>query len=171
MKIRMEQESDYGIIYELVKTAFETAEVSRGNEQDNMLEHRNNGRSVPELCLVAEENGEIIGQIMFSKLTVCGEDSITNALLLAPVSVRVESRGMGVGSTLVKYGLDRARHMGYAAVFLRGNPLFYKRFGFIPLYHYGLDCNSEVAEEAKDYIMAMELVPGALGKPHGTAHR
>ncbi len=67
MIIRRETPEEYGQIYDLVKIAFQTAKVSDGKEQDFVNQLRASGSYVPELALVAEENGKLIGHIMLSK--------------------------------------------------------------------------------------------------------
>ena len=52
------------------------------------------------------------------------------ALALAPVGVRPEHQGRGIGSALIREGLDRARDEGWTAVFVLGDPTYYQRFGF-----------------------------------------
>ena len=63
MTIRQAKPEDFDAIYSLVKTAFQTAKVSDGDEQDFVLKLRK-GHYIPELELVAEEDGVLIGHIM-----------------------------------------------------------------------------------------------------------
>lgn len=70
MKIRVVNKSDFKDIYNLVKEAFKTAQVSDGNEQDFVLELRKRVFYIPSLEFVAEEQGELIGHIMFTKQAV-----------------------------------------------------------------------------------------------------
>ncbi|MGN1051856.1 MAG: GNAT family N-acetyltransferase, partial [Candidatus Scatosoma sp.] len=93
MVIEQERKEDYDKIYDFVKTAFSTAEVADGNEQDFVNAVRKSENYLPALTLTAKENGEIVGFIMLSKteLTVNGEK--TEALNLGPVAVLQEKRG------------------------------------------------------------------------------
>lgn len=101
MIIRKETEKDFDRIYDLVKVAFQTAKVSNGKEQDFATELRNSGNYIPELALVAEEDGKLIGHIMLTKMYITTGDGKFEALLIAPISVLLEYRNKGVGSELI----------------------------------------------------------------------
>ena len=75
------------------------------------------------------------------------------------MSVRPEHQRAGIGSELVRAGLDECRRRGYAAVVLVGHPEFYPRFGFVPGHTKGLECEFPVPPEV---FMALELKVGAL---------
>ena len=83
MLIRRENESDYEKVYDVVKASFESAEHADGNEQELVNALRNGDSYIPELSLVAEEEGNIVGHIMFTEAWV-GEMPV---LALAPLSV------------------------------------------------------------------------------------
>lgn len=68
MIIRRETSEEFPRIYALVKTAFQTAKVADGNEQDFVSQLRAGGGYIPELALVAEENGSLIGHIMLTRI-------------------------------------------------------------------------------------------------------
>ena len=80
MKIRQEERKDHKEVYKLIKEAFATAEHADGNEQDLAEALRKSRAFVPELSLVAEDHGEIIGHILFTEAKV-GKDTV---LALAP---------------------------------------------------------------------------------------
>jgi putative acetyltransferase len=79
-------------------------------------------------ALVAEEDGAVVGHVQFSRGWV-GE---TPVLALGPVGVLPERQGRGIGSRLIRAGLEEAHSRGEAAVILLGDPAFYPRFGFEP---------------------------------------
>jgi putative acetyltransferase len=85
-------------------------------------------------ALVAEEDGAIVGHVQFSRAWI-GEAAV---LALGPVGVLPDRRGRGIGSTLIREGLDEARARGETAVILLGDPEFYPRFGFEPASAFGL---------------------------------
>lgn len=170
MIIRQENINDYTEIYELVKTAFETDEVRDGHEQDLVNEFRKSSKYIPELALVAEDDGKIIGYIMLTKTYVENEGQKSEVLYLAPVAVAEEYRKQKVGSQLINAAMEKARDMGYKAVFLAGNPAYYNWFGFVPTIRYGIKCNIEIPEELFENIMVCELYPQALdGVPNLSA--
>jgi putative acetyltransferase len=79
--------------------------------------------------LVAEENGRIVGHILFSRLVLHGHDVI-EAAALAPMSVISGRQRTGIGSALVTAGLARCRALSLPAVVVLGHPDYYPRFGF-----------------------------------------
>lgn len=94
MNIREERIEDYPAVYALIKEAFATAEHSDGNEQDLVVALRNNKEAfLPALSLVAEQEGEIVGHILFTKAKVA-DDAV---LILAPLSVKPSCQRQGMG--------------------------------------------------------------------------
>ncbi len=153
--IRQVRPADYDSIYAFVRTAFETAKVSDGTEQDFVLGLRKGGL-VPELELLAEDNGVLIGHIMLSKAFIRRDRASVGTLLLAPLSVALARRNHGLGGALVREALDRATALGHASAVLVGDPAYYGRFGFraaAPVVYPGVP---------GEYTLACELVPGAL---------
>ena len=112
MTIRPAQAGDYSQIYSLVQTAFATAKVSDGTEQDFVLELRRRDTYRPELELVAEENGQLIGHILLTILPVPGAPQGLRGLMVAPLCVRLEDRSRGLGGQLLQEGGRRAAELG-----------------------------------------------------------
>jgi putative acetyltransferase len=83
---------------------------------------------------------------------------------LAPLAVSPQLQNQGIGSRLVRDGLQACVRDGCHAVVVVGHPAFYPRFGFRPGSSYGLRCEYPVAD---DVFMAVELVPGALAGVNG----
>lgn len=175
MKIRCEAQRDFDNIFTLVKTAFETAMVSDGNEQNFVNKLRDSDNYIPELALVAENNGILLGHIMLTKFcivrvieeiapTVLNEASKHETLLLGPISVVLEQRGCGIGSKLIREAFDKAVNLGYKSVVLVGNPAYYSRFGFKKSEDFGIRNTNGIPSE---YVMICELVPGSLESVEG----
>lgn len=164
MIIRQETKEEYPAIYRFVKTAFQTARVSDGHEQDFVDKLRNSGNYIPELALVAEENGNLIGHIMLTELELVDQEKTHRVLLLAPLSVALEHRNRGVGSALVEESFRLAREMGHQAVVLVGDPNYYQRFGFCSADRFHIQPKQEIPSQ---YVLACELVPGSLKEVHG----
>jgi putative acetyltransferase len=122
-------------------------------------------RSATVLSLVATDEGRVIGHILFSPVTIESESSSFPAVALAPMSVLPEYQGKGIGSDLVRAGLDECRAMGHELVVLVGHADYYPRFGFVPARERGIECEFEVPDEA---WMLLELREGALGGRKGT---
>ncbi len=117
------------------------------------------------LSLVAELDGDVVGHILFSPVSVerNGEGEI--AVGLGPMAVMLEHQRRGVGSMLVREGLDRLRAAGHRVVVVLGHPEYYPRFGFERASRYGLRCEFDCPDEA---FMVTELCPGALANGAAT---
>src|SRR5205085_1800971 len=120
MIIREEKLHDRTAIHDVVRTAF-----GRAAEAVLVDQLRADGDSV--VSLVAVDHIEIIGHVMLSTMK-----APFKALGLAPVSVRPNRQRAGVGSSLVREALAQAQQGGWDAVFVLGDPKFYRRFGFDP---------------------------------------
>ena len=109
------------------------------------------------LSLVAENDSGVVGHILFSHLPIQGPAREAAAAALAPMSVLPRWQRRGVGSALVRAGLDRCRNAGFEAVVVLGHPTYYPRFGFSARLAQPLQ-----APFSGPAFMALELVPGAL---------
>src|SRR5690606_16435046 len=118
----------------------------------------------PCVSLVAEEDGAVVGHVMFSPVTVDGHPD-AKVMGLAPLAVHYDYQGRGIGSALVRAGLERCRALGALGVVAVGHPDYYPRFGFGPASRFGLRCEYDVPDDA---FLALELVPGALAGKAGT---
>ena len=131
MIVRAERESDFAEIHAVVQAAF-------GNEQVGPLVDalRPLPGYLPELALVAEDEGEIVGYVMFSYADVAEDGRV---LMLSPLGVRPDRQRQGVGSALVEEGLRRAQERGEPVVIVEGDPRYYSRFGFRRASELGLE--------------------------------
>lgn len=164
MRIRPERKEDFDTIYQLIKRAFETAQVADGTEQDFAVSLRNSDSYIPELALVAEEEGEIIGHIMFTKREIETQSKLIPTLLLAPLCVALEWRNRKVGERLIKEGIRIARKMGYQSVFLVGNPEYYGRFGFVQTTKWNIENKNKIPDQ---YVLGYEIVAKSLENREG----
>jgi len=121
-------------------------------------------RGALTLSLVAMQNNEIIGHIAFSPVKVESERSSFEAIALAPMAILPAYQHRGIGSQLVRAGLEECHRLGYKAVIVLGHPDYYPRFGFVPASTFNLRCEYPVPEEA---FMALELSTGALANVSG----
>jgi putative acetyltransferase len=156
MLIRAENENDRDAVFAVNLSAFETP--SEATLVDGLREH-----AQPVLSLVAEENGNVVGHIMFSPVFLSGNPDL-KVMGLAPMAVAPEHQRKGIGSALVRAGLEQCRQLGFVAVVVLGHPEYYPRFGFSPSSRFGIDSDYEVPEEV---FMAVELEPEALSGKTG----
>ena len=119
------------------------------------------------VSLVAEDGDQLLGHIAFSRLTLGTQRSPCAGAGLGPMSVIPERQKKGVGSLLVRNGLDHCRLMGIQWVVVVGHPGYYPRFGFAAASSFGIRCAYEVPDDA---FMALELSAGALRGVTGTVH-
>lgn len=165
MVIRQVQKSDYKGIYELVKEAFTTAEVTNGKEQDYVNEVRMKKEYLPQLEFVAEEDGNFVGHILLSEAKITTKNGEHSCLYIAPVCVSLAYRNRGIGEKLIKYASKEGIKLGFDAIFLVGNPKYYGRFGFKQTSFFGIKNISEVPDEV---VLGCELIPNALYNIKGT---
>jgi putative acetyltransferase len=150
MIIRDETRRDPAAVRQVTVAAFD-----RTLEADLVEALRGSGDAA--ISLVAEDDGEIVGHVMFSKL-----QAPDRCLALAPVSVRPDRHRQGIASSLIRAGLASAKRDHWQAVFLLGEPQFYERFGFATA-----TARKFETDYPKAYFMALELVPRALDERRG----
>jgi predicted N-acetyltransferase YhbS len=155
IQIRQEQKKDIDAVYSVVKSAFEKMELADGDEQDLVDRLRKSQAFIPELSLVAESDGKVIGHILFTKMKIGGHPS----LALAPVAVLPEYQKQGVGGKLIREGHRIAKELGFKSVILVGHPAYYPRFGYSPASKWKITAPFEVPDKA---FMVLELVEGGL---------
>lgn len=125
--IRSEAKGDESTIHDLVKRAFAPMPFSDGDEQDLVDMLRERGELALSLVAV-DPAGTIIGHIGFSPATI--EQRDCGWFQMAPVSVSPEVQQSGIGSALIREGIERLRADGAQGVAVVGNPAYYERFGF-----------------------------------------
>lgn len=166
MVIRQATQFEAPTITQLVQTAFQTAQVSDDKEQTFVLHLRDSDVYLPELELVAEKDGQLIGHIMLTKqLIQTKSGKWQEHILVAPLCVELEHRNQGIGEKLLKVGLEKAKLMGYTAAFLVGNPDYYCRFGFRQTTKFGIHNTNGIPDQ---FVLGIELVPNALSCQEGT---
>lgn len=148
--VREETPADHAAVYEVNRLAF-----GRADEADLVDALRAGG--YVRLSLVAEQDGAVIGHVLFSRLPIETPGGTVEALALAPVAVVPERQRQGAGARLIRAGLDACRDQGHRIVVVLGHAEYYPRFGF----------SAALAVPLRSpfpgpHFMALELVPGAL---------
>ena len=159
IEIREETPADRAAVYAVNTAAF------GGEGEARLVEALHHDGDVLA-ALVAVEDGEIVGHILFSKLPIEADEGTLFATALAPMAVRPDRQLKGIGSALVREGLKLARERGATAAVVLGHPDYYPRFGFSARWAAGL----ESPYAGSDAFMAMELVPNGLGTGEGVLH-
>ena len=150
LTIRQENKNDYEEVYNVIKTAFETAEHSDGNEQDLVVALRKSDNFIPELSLVAVMDNKIVGYILFTKIKIGKQEE----LALAPLGVLPEYQKQGIGRALIREGHKKAKELGYHYSVILGSEKYYPKFGYIPAKEYGIVAPFDVPDEN---FMAIKL--------------
>ncbi len=140
--IRREKPEDIKQIHSVNEQAFEAPEEAR--IVDDLCE-----KCPDTLSLVAEDEGEIVGHIFFSPVKIEASGTVIKGMGLAPMAVRPDRQRQGIGSHLVRAGLEILEEQGCAYVIVAGHPGFYPMFGFESASKYHLTCQWEgVPDEA-----------------------
>jgi putative acetyltransferase len=153
--IRRETSDDVSAIHAVVRAAF-----GRPNEA-NLVAALRRADALP-VSAIAVLGDRLIGHMAFSHITI-GEE--LSGLALAPVAVQPECQRQGIGTALVRWGLDEIRSLGHRIVIVLGSPAYYGRFGFMPASQFGIVCPFPVS--AEDFML-LELSPGAAAGCGGT---
>ena len=124
--IRNETHDDVAAIAEVTIAAFKTLEISNHTEQ-LIIEALRAAKSLA-VSLVAEMDGQVVGHIAFSPITI--SDGTADWYGLGPVSVLPEYQRKGIGKALIEEGLARLKSLNAKGCCLVGHPDYYRRFGF-----------------------------------------
>lgn len=159
MQIRPETSEDIADLHALVRIAFQTAAVSSGDEENFMARLRAGPTYLPDLALVAEDDGALIGQAMLTRLAFTPDAGTpAAALLLGPIAVLLQHRKRGVARRLIETALAQAAARGFTFVLLVGDPAFYGRFGFVSIAGGQLRHEDDIPDA---YILVRRLDGGA----------
>jgi putative acetyltransferase len=134
LTIRAEQPEEYDAIGEVVAAAFGSPAEARLVEAI-----RASPNYVPELSLVAELDGRIVGHVMISFTAIHVDGAAQRWIAqLSPLAVAPDVHGQGIGSALVRQVCALADERGEPLVVLEGSPAYYTRFGFEPSAAHGI---------------------------------
>jgi predicted N-acetyltransferase YhbS len=160
LTIRNERKNENRTVEELTREAFWNIYVPGCTEHFLVHKMRDSADFISELDLVAELDGKLIGNIVYTHATIIDSDGKTDKVIcFGPISVLPAYQRQGVGSALIKYSLDKAKKLGFTAVCIYGDPRYYSRFGFRCAERYDI---TNSAGKFAVALMAFELVPGAL---------
>ncbi len=162
--IRQEKNSDYQKVFDLTKQAFASLEISNHDEQYLVERLRKSSAFIPELSLVAEFNGKVVGHIMLTKIKIANEKQRFDSLVLAPVSVLLEFQNKGIGGKLIEEAHLKAKELGYKSIVLIGHENYYPKFGYELTSKYGIKLSFDAPEKN---CMVIELVKDGLKGVNG----
>jgi putative acetyltransferase len=154
--IRYAHPSDHSAIAEVVELAF-------GQPDEARLVERLRADGDVLFELVSEADGAVSGHILFSRLWADRNEMFA---ALAPLAVRPGLQRTGLGSALVRAGLESAREFGAHGVLVLGHPAYYPRFGFSP----ATAASVRAPYSGNPAFMALAIEPGAFDEPVSVAY-
>ena len=174
--IRPEEHKDYKSIVSLILRSFrEGTDYSDGTDIIALVEEiRDSKYYIPELSFVAELDGNIVGHFLFSHFPLSptekgghGDGVDSEIVMLAPVSVHADHFRQGVGSTMLKMGIEKVKEAGYKGITVEGNYQFYNKVGFRTSSEFGIYPTSGYPMTEPRCMMCQETSPGSLSGIHG----
>lgn len=162
MNIRKECPMDYVQIHHVMRVAFENTPHSDGTESELVNRLRNSEAFIPQLALVAEEDGNIIGYIMFTLVEIGNKQ----ALAVGPLAILPAYQRSGIGGALIHAGHEKAKNMGYDFCVLVGHADYYPRFGYRRASTFGILTHLDVPD---DNFLAYQL-QGNHARMEGMLH-
>ncbi|MBR6616240.1 MAG: N-acetyltransferase [Oscillospiraceae bacterium] len=159
--IRPEKQDDYRAVEHLTREAFWNVYVPGASEHYFVHTMRSHPDFIPELAFVLEKDGEIVGNIMYTKAWLEDENGERKEILsFGPLCVAPKYQRCGFGRLLIEHSFEAARKMGYDVNVMFGNPGNYVSRGFVSCkkknISFVVDGNFPTA------LLVCELVPGAL---------
>ena len=166
--IRNERPGDWEAVETLTRRAFYNQYIPGCMEHYLVHIMRGHEDFIPELDFVAELDGEIIGNIMYTKAKLVGASGREKDILtFGPLSIAPEHQRKGYGTRLMEHSFARAAALGYDGIVIFGSPANYVGRGFQSCRRF------QIATEDGRFPAAMlvkELVPQALGGERWVYH-
>ena len=171
LTIRPEEHRDYKSIVSLILRSFqEGTDYSDGTDIVALVEEiRDSEYYIPELSFVAELDGEIVGHFLFSHFPLSptpegghGRGADSPIVMLAPVSVHADHLRQGIGSAMLRLGIEAVKARGFRGITVEGNFRFYNRVGFRTSSEFGIYPTSGIPLEEPRCMMCQETAEGSL---------
>ena len=161
--IRSEEKGEYHKVENLVRESFWN--VYRPGCMEHYVLHqlRKDAAFVPELDLVLERDGELIGQNMFMKASIAADDGREIPIMtMGPICIAPQWKRKGYGKILLDYSLEKAKELGCGALCFEGNIDFYGKSGFREAGAFGIRYHGLPEGEDASFFLCKELIPGYL---------
>jgi len=155
--IKKTSHSDLNDVLRIQKEAF-------GHDEESNLVNSlmRDDSAKPLVSLLAIDNGEAVGHILFTKVWVTGREKSVSAMILAPLAILPHAQNKGIGGKLIKEGLEQLSKSKVDLVFVLGHPGYYPRYGFKPAGALGFEAPYPIAEKNADAWMVQELKSGVI---------
>ena len=160
LKIRNETSADYQVVEEITRQAFYNIYMPGCIEHYLVHIMREHADFIPELALVLELDGRVIGNVMYTKSKLLAEDGREMpALTFGPVCIRPGYQRKGYSKILLQHSFELAAEMGYAVIVIMGSPTNYVGLGFKSCARYKVAMPNQQYPAA---LLVKELKPGVL---------
>lgn len=162
--IRPERPDDFADVARAVMRAYAAIPYSDLREHVMVERLRACDAYVPDLSMIAEVDGAVVGHIMLTMATIGCDGGAATTLALAPLSVVPDRQRSGIGSRLVRAAHARAAELGFESIVLVGIPGSYERFGYQPLGPFPITLPFDAPTGS---CLILPLRPGALDGVNG----
>ena len=161
--IRLEKKEEYRDVEYMVRESFWNVYRPGCLEHYVLNQLRDAPAFVPELDFVMEEDGKLIGQVIFMRATIKADDGRDIPIMtMGPIGITPERKRMGYGKMLLDYSLEKAKELGCGALCFEGNIDFYGKSGFDYARSFGIRYHGLPEGEDDSFFLAKELIPGYL---------
>lgn len=161
--IRLERKEEYREVENLVRESFWNVYRPGCLEHYVLKQLRNDAAFVPELDLVMEKDGKIIGQNVFVKANIKADDGREIPIMtMGPICITPELKRQGYGKILLDDSIEKAAAMGCGALCFEGNIDFYGKSGFTYASNFGIRYHGLPEGEDASFFLCKELIPGYL---------
>lgn len=158
--IRRETPADYRAAEQLTREAFWNVYRPGCLEHYVLHQFRDRQEFVPELDLVMEADGEIVGHVMYVRAAIRTDDGREIPVMtFGPISIAPRLQHQGYGGRLLRFSVEQAKNMGAGALVITGNIGFYGKHGFVEAKSRGV---RYAADPEAEYLLIAELEPGFL---------
>lgn len=163
MKIRLEKQEEHREVENLVRESFWNVYRPGCLEHYVLNQLRKDPAFIPELDLVMELDGKIIGQNMFMKAEIKADDGRSIPIMtMGPICITPELKRKGYGKILLDASLEKAAGLGYGSICMEGNIDFYGKSGFRLASEFGIRYHDVPDGEETPFFLCKELIPGYL---------
>ena len=162
MTIRLEKPEDYLAVENLTREAFWNVYRPGCTEHFVLHCYRDNPDFIPELDYVMEDDGRLIGHVMFSKAQLVLNDGTRKpSWTFGPISIHPDYKRKGYGLKMLNFALDKAREHGIGFLCMEGNIDFYCHAGFGLASRFNIHYH-DMPDDDATFFLAQELIPGWL---------
>lgn len=160
---RSERKEEYRDVENLVRESFWNVYKPGCSEHYVLHMLRDDPAFIPQLDLVMEKDGVLIGQNMFMKTIIEVDDGRTiDVLTMGPICIAPELKLKGYGKMLLDHSLEKAAGMGFGAVPFEGDIAFYGNSGFDHARKFGIRYHDMPEDADQSFFLCKELISGYL---------